>query len=73
MGKVFPCGRAEVSPDPFKRGFPPQRPQESEIADGVRRDGLTAGREASGARRGVSGDVRTQGPSPFRLGPDEPL
>lgn len=73
MGKAFPCGRAEVSSDPFKRGFPPQRPQQSESADGVRRDGLTTGRKASGARRGVSGDVQTQGPSPFRQGPGEPL
>jgi hypothetical protein len=73
MGKAFPCGRAEVSSDPFKQGFPPQRPQQSKSADGVRRDGLRAGREASGARRGVSGDVQIQNRFPFRQGPDKSL
>jgi hypothetical protein len=73
MGKAFPCGRAKVSTDPFKRGFPPQRPQESESADGIRRDGLKAGREAAGARRGVSRDDEIQDPCPFRPKPDKPL
>ena len=73
MGKAFPCGRARVSTDPFKRRFPPQRPQESERADGIRRDGLKVGREASGARRGASRDVQIQDPSPFGQGPDEPI
>jgi hypothetical protein len=72
MGKAFLCGRAKVSTDPFKRGFPPQRPQESESADGIRRDGLTAGRKAAGARRGVSRDDEIQDPCPFRQGQDEP-
>jgi hypothetical protein len=73
MGKAFPCGRAKVSTDPFKRGVPPQRPQESKSAGGIRRDGLKAGREASGACRGVSCDVQIEDPSPFRQGPDKPL
>jgi hypothetical protein len=73
MGNAFPYGRAKVSPDSFERGFPPQRPQESERVDGIRHDGLKAGRMASGARRGVFCDVQIPDLSPFRQGPDETL
>lgn len=73
MGNAFPCGRATVSSYPFKRGIPPQRPLSSQSADGVFRDGLTAGRVASCARHGAFRDVQIKDPSPLRRGPDQPL
>ena len=33
-GKAFPCGRAEVSSDPFERGVPRNAPFERESAGG---------------------------------------
>ena len=70
-GKAFPCGRAEVSSDPFERGVPRNAPLRVRVRAGFR-DGLRAGRELP-APVAENRDVQIQAQCRHQARPDQPL